>query len=108
MAKLKVRKGDTVQVIAGNSKSKVGKILAVDTEKGKVIVEGANIITKHIKPSAQNPNGGIVKKEASIDISNVALVDPSTNQTSKVGRKLNAEGSLQRYFKSSGQFVKNG
>jgi large subunit ribosomal protein L24 len=108
MAKLKVRKGDTVQVISGNSKGKVGKVLAMEINKGRVVVEGVGITTKHVKPSAQNPNGGIVKREASIDISNVALVDPSTNQTSRIGRKLNAEGSLQRYYKSSGQFVKNG
>lgn len=108
MAKLKVRTGDTVQVIAGNSKGKVGKILSVDKESNRVVVEGANIVTRHIKPTSQNPNGGIVKKEGTIHISNVALVDPSTNQTSRVGRKLNEEGVLQRYFKSSGQFVKNG
>ena len=74
MSTLKIKKGDTVKVIAGKDKDKEGKVLSVDPKNGKVLVEGVNIITKHTKPSAANQNGGIVEKEAPIDISNVMLV----------------------------------
>ena len=74
MASLKIKKGDTVKVIAGKDKGSEGKVLSVDAKNGKVLVEGVNIITKHTKPSAQNQNGGIIQKEAPMDISNVMLV----------------------------------
>ena len=109
--KLKIRKGDTVKIIAGNYRStpdKVnqGKVLEVLLAKSRVIVEGINMVTKHLKPSAGKPEGGIKKTEASIHISNVMLVDPASGQATRVGRKLNEKGKLQRYSKKSGEFIK--
>lgn len=105
--KFHVRKGDTVMVLTGNDKGKQGKILEVLTDKNRVIVEGVNMVTKHVKPSANNPQGGIQKKEASLHISNVMLIDPATGDATRVGRKPNDEGKLQRYSKKTGEFVKN-
>ncbi|MFC3810098.1 50S ribosomal protein L24 [Lacihabitans lacunae] len=103
--KLHVKSGDTVQVIAGNSKGKTGKVLEVLVKKNRVIVEGASMIKKHIKPSAQNPQGEIKETEGTIHISNVMVVDPSTGKASRIGRKLNEAGKLQRFSKASGKFL---
>ncbi|HNP75733.1 MAG: 50S ribosomal protein L24 [Cyclobacteriaceae bacterium] len=108
--KLKIRKGDTVKVIAGNYRStpdKVnkGKVLEVLLEKNRVIVEGINMVSKHQKPSAGKPEGGIKKTEAAIHISNVVLLDPATGEPTRVGRKLNEKGKLQRYSKKTGKFI---
>ena len=103
--KLHVKSGDTVQVIAGNSKGKTGKIVEVLVKKNRVIVEGVNIIKKHIKPSAQNPQGEIREVEGTIHISNVKLVDPSTGKPTRTGRKINEAGKLQRYSKATGKFI---
>ncbi len=108
MAKLKIRKGDTVKVVAGNDKGKTGKVLEVLKEKSRVIVEGVHMVTKHQKPSAANPEGGIQQTEASVHISNVMLVDPSTGDPTRVGRKLDDNGKLQRYSKKSEAFITNG
>jgi len=105
-AKLKIRKGDLVKVIAGDSKGSEGKIVEVIIEKNRAIVEGVNMISKHTKPNAANPNGGIVKQEAAIHISNLALVEPSTGKTTRVGRKLNDAGKLVRVSKKSGEEIK--
>ena len=109
--KLKIKKGDTVKVIAGNYRStpdkiNQGKVLEVLLEKNRVIVEGMNMVTKHLKPSAGKPEGGIKKTEASIHISNVVLLDPATGQATRVGRKLNEKGKLQRYSKKTGELIK--
>ena len=106
--KIKIRKGDTVEVISGNSRGKTGKVLEVQVDKYRATVEGINVVSKHIKPSATNPNGGIEKKEAPVHISNLALVDPATGQRTKVGRKLDDKGKLQRYSKKTGEIIKNG
>jgi large subunit ribosomal protein L24 len=106
--KIKIRKGDTVQVISGNSRGKTGKVLEIHVDKYRATVEGVNVVSKHIKPSANTPNGGIEKKEAPIHISNLALVDPATGKTTKVGRKLDDKGKLQRYSKKTGEIIKNG
>jgi large subunit ribosomal protein L24 len=106
--KLHIRKGDTVIVIAGNDKGKKGKVLEVIIDKNRVIIEGVNMITKHVKPSANNPEGGIEKTEAPIHISNVMVIDPSNGEPTKVGRKLNSEGKLQRLSKKTGELIKNG
>lgn len=103
--KLHVKSGDTVQVISGNSKGKTGKIVEVLVKKNRVIVEGVNIIKKHIKPSAQNPQGEIREVEGTIHISNVKLVDPSTGKPTRTGRKVNEAGKLQRYSKATGKFI---
>ncbi|MFU1859233.1 50S ribosomal protein L24 [Sphingobacterium sp. CZ-UAM] len=104
--KIKIKKGDLVKVIAGNSKGVQGKVLTVLVDKNRAIVEGANIVKKHTKPSAANPNGGIIEKEAGIHISNLAVIDPKTGETTRVGRKLNADGKLVRYAKKSGEEIK--
>jgi large subunit ribosomal protein L24 len=107
--KIKIRKGDLVKVIAGNSKGTEGKVLEVLIEKNRAIVEGANIIKKHAKPSAKNPNGGIVEQEAGIHISNLALIDPKTGKPTRVGRKVvEADGKkkIVRFAKKSGEEIK--
>jgi large subunit ribosomal protein L24 len=104
--KLGIRKGDTVKVIAGNDKGKSGKVLEVLADKNRAIVEGINMITKHEKPSAGKPEGGIKKTEASINISNIMLVDPASGKPTRVGRKLDDKGKLQRYSKKTGEFIK--
>lgn len=105
-AKLKIRKGDLVQVIAGDSKGSQGKIVEIRIEKNRAVVEGVNMVSKHTKPNAANPNGGIVKQEAAIHISNLALVEPKTGKTTRVGRKLNDAGKLVRVSKKSGEEIK--
>jgi large subunit ribosomal protein L24 len=103
--KLHVKTGDTVKVIAGDERGKTGRITAVNIEKQKVTIEGLNLVTKHSKPSAKNPQGGITKIEAPIHASNVALVDPKSGDTTKVGRRTNSEGKSERYSKKSGEVI---
>jgi large subunit ribosomal protein L24 len=104
--KLHIRKGDTVKVIAGDDKGKTGKVQEIILEKKRAIVEGVNIATKHTKPSAGKPEGGIKKVEATIHISNLMLVDPAKGETTRTGRKLNDKQKLQRYSKKTGEFIK--
>ncbi len=104
--KLKIRKGDLVQVIAGDSKGKQGKVLEVLLKENRVVVEGANMVSRHTKPNAANPNGGIIKKEAPIHVSNLMVVDPKTGKPTRVGRQKNAEGKLVRIAKKSGEEIK--
>jgi large subunit ribosomal protein L24 len=106
--KIKVKKGDTVKVIAGNDKGKSGKVLEIVKAKSRVIVEGVNIVTKHKKPSAENPEGGIDNTEAGIHISNVMVVDPASGDASRVGRKADDNGKMKRYSKKTGDFITNG
>ncbi len=105
--KFNIRKGDNVVVIAGNDKdrTKPRNVLAVYPQKGRVLVEGVNIITKHNKPDAQNPQGGIVKQEAPIHISNVMLWDAKAKAPSRIKRERN-EGSFVRISKKSGEVIK--
>ena len=105
-AKFKLKKGDLVQVIAGDSKGTQGKITEVITAKSRAIVEGANMVSKHTKPNATSPNGGIVKQEAAIHISNLMLVDPKSGKATRVGRAKNAAGKLVRVAKKSGEEIK--
>ena len=102
MATMKIKKGDTVKVIAGKSKDKEGKVLSVDTKNGKVVVEGANMVTKHTKPSASNPNGGIIQQEAPMDISNVMYVHKGN--TTRIGFKVE-NGKKVRYAKKTGEVI---
>jgi large subunit ribosomal protein L24 len=104
MIKLKIKSGDTVTVIAGDHKGSEGKVLRVDREKNKAIVEGVNMVSKHTKPSAKSPQGGIVKKEAPIHISNLALIDPKSKSASKVGIKVEGDKKV-RFSKKSNQVV---
>lgn len=103
--KLKIRKGDTVKVITGESKGQQGKVLEVLLDSRKVLVERVNMISKHTKPNAKNTQGGIVKQEAPVHISNVMLVDPSSGNTTRVGRK-EVDGKLVRYAKKSKEVIK--
>jgi len=103
--KLHVKKGDTVKVLAGDSKNKTGKVLEILVEKGKALVEGVNIVHKNVKPSAKSPNGGIEKKEAPILLSKLMLVDPASGTATRTGRKLDENGKLKRYSKKTGDFI---
>jgi ribosomal protein L24 len=104
MIKLKIKAGDTVQVIAGDHKGEKGKVLKVDREKNRAIVEGVNLVSKHTKPSAQNPQGGIIKKEAPIHISNLSLLDPKIGEITRVGYEQR-DGKKVRISKKSKQVV---
>ncbi|HEX7366947.1 MAG TPA: 50S ribosomal protein L24 [Pelobium sp.] len=104
--KLNIRKGDLVKVIAGDSKGQQGKVLEVITKTSRVLVEQVNMVSKHTKPNAANPNGGIIKMEAPLHISNVMLVDPKTGKPTRIGRKRNEEGKLIRIAKKSGEEIK--
>ena len=104
--KLKVRKGDTVKIITGNDKGKTGKVLELDVENRRVVVEGFHMVKKHQKPTAGKPEGEIKKMEAAMHISNVMVVDPSSGKPTRIGRKLNEKGKLQRYAKKTGELIK--
>ncbi|WP_366184909.1 50S ribosomal protein L24 [Flavobacterium ovatum] len=104
MIKLKIKTGDIVRVIAGDHKGEEGKIVRVDREKNKAIVEGVNMVSKHTKPSAKNPQGGIVKKEASIQISNLSLIDPKTKEATRVGIRVEGDKKV-RFSKKSNQVL---
>jgi large subunit ribosomal protein L24 len=103
--KFKIKAGDQVKVIAGDAKGQTGKVTTVIIEKNRAVVEGVNMVSKHTKPNAANPNGGIIKKEAAIHISNLALVGADGN-TTRVGRKKNDAGKLVRISKKSGEEIK--
>ena len=104
--KLHVKKGDTVLVLSGNDKGKQGKVMSVDPKSQRAIVEGVRIISKHTRPNAEHPQGGIIKQEAPIHISNLNVVDPKSGKATRIGRKLNADGKLVRYAKKSGEEIK--
>ncbi len=106
MRKLHIKKGDTVYVITGEYKDQQGRVLEVLKNKDRAIVEGVNMVSKHTKPNSQNPQGGIIKKEAAIHISNLLLVDPSTGKPTRIGRKLNDKNKLVRFSKKSGEEIK--
>ncbi|MBB6611364.1 50S ribosomal protein L24 [Pontibacter sp. Tf4] len=102
--KLHVKTGDMVKVIAGDDRGKTGRITSVLTDKNKVVVEGLNLVTKHTKPSAKNPQGGISKTEAPINASNVMLVDAKGERV-KTAKRKNSEGKTERYSKKTGEVI---
>ena len=104
MIKLKIKSGDIVRVIAGDHKGSEGKVLRVLREKNKAVVEGVNMVSKHTKPSAKNPQGGIVKKEAPMHISNLSLIDPKSKEATKVGIKVEGDKKV-RFSKKSNQVL---
>jgi len=106
MKKLNFKKGETVQVLSGEDKGKQGRILAVLINKERAVVEGLNMISKHTKPNAKNQQGGIVKQEAAIHVSNLMLVDPATGEPCRIGRKRNNDGKLVRFSKKTGEEIK--
>jgi len=106
MAKLKIKKDDTVVVIAGTSKGKEGKVIKIFPATNRVIVEGVNLVSKHTKPNAANPQGGIIKQESAIHISNLMIVDPKSGDATRVGRKIDEKtGKLVRFAKKSGEVI---
>ncbi|HOY38298.1 MAG: 50S ribosomal protein L24 [Bacteroidales bacterium] len=104
--KFHVKKGDTVVVIAGESKGQQGRVLSVNREDERAIVEGVNLISKHTKPNAKNTQGGIVKKEAAVHISNLMIADPKTGKPTRTGRKIGKNQKSVRYSKKSGEEIK--
>ena len=107
MIKIKIKKDDNVIVNSGNSKGKKGKVIKVFPAENMAMVEGVNLISKHTKPNAANPQGGIIKQESKIHISNLMLVDPKTGNATRIGRRIDKEtGKLVRYSKKSGESIK--
>ena len=106
MSKLHIKKNYTVVVLAGEDKGKTGKVLKVLVEKNRALVEGVNMVSKSTKPSAKNPQGGIVKQEAPIHISNLSLVDPKSGKATRVGIKVTEDGKKVRIAKNSGEEIK--
>jgi large subunit ribosomal protein L24 len=107
-SKLHIRKGDTVKVLSGNYKHKQGKVLKVFPKAYKAIVSDINMVSRHRKPSAKNPQGGIERREAPIHICKLMVIDPATGEATRIGRKLNETGKLERCSKKTGKFIKNG
>lgn len=101
--KLNIRVGDTVKVLSGEDRGKEGKVLTIDRKNDRAVVEGVNVVKKHVKPDAANPQGGIVEKEAGLHISNLMLVHNGT--PTRVGRKLNKDGKLVRFAKKTGEEI---
>lgn len=104
--KYHIKKGDTVMIITGNDKGKQGRVLEIITKKDKAIVEGINLISKHTKPNATSPQGGIIKKEAPIHVSNLKLVEPSNNQPTRTRKEKNDKGGKVRISKKTGEEIK--
>jgi len=103
--KLHIRKGDTVKVLSGNDKNKTGEVKLVNLKERTAIVDGVNMVTKHRKPDADNPNGSIVKLESPIRVSKLQVV--VNGEPTRIGRKLNDNGKLQRFSKKTGDFINN-
>ena len=106
MSKLHIKKGDTVYVLSGEDKGKQGRVLSVQVTKQRAIVEGVNIVTKSTKPNAKYPQGGLVKMEAPVHISNLSLIDPKSGKPTRVGFKKDEKGVTVRYSKKSGEEIK--
>ncbi|MBO4945708.1 MAG: 50S ribosomal protein L24 [Muribaculaceae bacterium] len=106
MSKLHIKKGDNVYVLAGEDRGKTGRVLKVLVTKGRAIVEGVNFVTKATKPTAQHPQGGLVKMEAPIHISNLSLIDPKSGKPTRIGRRKDEQGKSVRYSKKSGEEIK--
>ncbi|MDD6280302.1 MAG: 50S ribosomal protein L24 [Muribaculaceae bacterium] len=106
MSKLHIKKGDTVYVLAGEDRGKQGRVLSIDAAKNRAVVEGVNIVSKSTKPTAKYPQGGIIKMEAPINISNLSLIDPKSGKPTRVGIRVNEKGEKVRYAKKSGEEIK--
>lgn len=104
-AKFHIRKGDKVRVIAGNHKGAEGEVKVMLRTKMRAIVDGVNMVTKHVKADAQNPEGSIQRVEAGIHISNLMLIDPKTGEPTRIGRKRGEDGKLRRYSKKTNEFI---
>lgn len=106
MNSLFIKKGDTVYVNAGNDRGKTGRVVRVIVKKNRAVVEGVNMVSKSVKPSAKHPQGGIIKMEAPIHVSNLSLIDPKSGKPTRVGYRFNEEGKKVRYSKKSGEEIK--
>ena len=106
MSKLHIRKGDEVIVLAGDDKGRKGKVLKVLVTKQRALVEGVNMVSKSMKPSAKNPQGGIVKQDAPIHVSNLSLIDPKSGKATRIGMKKTDDGKKVRVAKKSGEVIK--
>ena len=106
MSKMHIKKGDTVYVLSGEDRGKQGRVLSVDATKNRAIVEGVNIVSKSTKPTAKYPQGGIVKMEAPINISNLSLIDSKSGKPTRIGIRVNDKGEKVRYAKKSGEEIK--
>ncbi len=106
MSKLHIKKGDTVIVNAGDDRGKQGRVLRVIVDKNKAVVEGVNVVSKSTKPNAKHPQGGIVKMEAPVNVSNLSLIDPKSGKPTRIGRRLDENGKRVRYSKKSGEEIK--
>lgn len=104
MKKIHIKKGDTVYVNAGNDKGKTGKVLEVIVDRDRAVVEGVNIVSKHTRPNSAHPQGGIIKQEASVHISNLNLIDPKSGKATRVGYRVQ-DGKKVRYAKKSGEEI---
>ena len=102
---LKIRKGDTVMVIAGDDKGKTGRVLSVDADKNRVIIEKVNFVKRHTKPRGQGQQGGILEKEAPVHISNVMLFDPKAGKGVRIGMRLAKDGKRERVSRATGEVV---
>jgi ribosomal protein L24, bacterial/organelle len=106
MSKLHIKKGDIVFVNTGVDKGKTGRVLQVLVKENRAVVEGIKMVSKRTKPNAKNPQGGVIRKEASVHLSNLNVVDPKSGKPTRIGRKLNEEGVLVRYSKKTGEEIK--
>lgn len=106
MSKVNIKKGDTVYVLAGDDRGNTGRVLSVDAAKNRAIVEGVNMVTKSTKPNAKHPQGGLIKMEAPVNISNLSLIDPASKKPTRVGYKKGENGEKIRYSKKSGEEIK--
>lgn len=106
MSKLHIKKGDTVFVNAGNDRGKSGRVLSIIADKNRAVVEGINMVSKSTKPNAKHPQGGIIKMEAPIHISNLNLIDPKSGKATRIGRRKNDKGVTVRFSKKSGEEIK--
>lgn len=106
MSKLHIKKGDIVYVNSGEDRGKQGRVLKVDAEKQRAIVEGINMVSKATKPTAKHPNGGIVKMEAPVHVSNLNPLDPKSGKATRIGRRKNENGFSVRFSKKSGEEIK--
>ena len=106
MSKLHIKKGDTVYVLAGEDRGKQGRVLSIDAAKNRAVVEGVNIVSKSTKPTAKYPQGGIIKMEAPIYISNLSLIDPKSGKPTRIAMKVNEDGKKVRIAKKSGEEIK--
>jgi large subunit ribosomal protein L24 len=100
---MKIHTGDTVVVISGNSRKSSGKVVSVDHDKGRVIIEGVNMVYKHVKPSRRNPQGGRLHKAMPIDVSNVMALCPKTGKPTRIGYRYLKDGTKERYAVASGE-----